>query len=100
MSVMIWDGLQFSHVSKEEAERLVKEDKAEICVGGDLKYRHQFTGYMTRELRADPVVEVVEAAPPPAPDWEDYKDEAKKALGLKRIGKEKVLEWMAENGLI
>lgn len=97
---MIWDGLQFSHVSKDEAERLVKENKAEICVGQDLKYRHQFTGYLTREMRSADPVEISEPAPAKELDWKDYKDEAKKALGLKRITKAQVEEWMTDNGLI
>jgi hypothetical protein len=54
---MIWDGLAFRQVPPDEAVRLESEDKcqnlsARFISGTELKYRHQFTGYLTRELRA------------------------------------------------
>ena len=69
--VTIWDGEQFVHVDQATAKKLVKQDKAQILndgfVSGDsLKYRHQFTGYKTRELRA-------ETKPAPAPEPEPEK---------------------------
>ena len=98
----MWEGHKFFEAEDETAACLVKEDKAEICVGNDLKYRHQFTGYLTREMRSAAPVEISEPEPAPVKeiDWKKYKAEAKKKLGLKRITEAQVKEWMAENGLI
>ena len=111
----MWDGHKFFQADEETASQLVKEDKAEICVGNALKYRHQFSGYQTREMRAEPKLtevgqrvlddicsepEVIEPEVKEAPKWQDYKTEAKKKLGLKRISEKQVKEWMRDNGII
>ena len=61
--VTIWDGIQYRQVSEKEAERLVEKDMAQVMpVGGtEMKFRKQFTGYTTREVRA-------ETKPAPAPE--------------------------------
>lgn len=91
-NVMIWDGEDFNHVTQDEADRLVKADKAQILDGTvdglGLRYRAEFTGYKTRELRAagvrkPSVAEPTETGEEPAiseADWKDYKAEAAKAL--------------------
>lgn len=106
----IWDGEEFRQVTAEEAKRLVKEDKAQIMdgtvFGNELKYRHQFTGYHTREMRAEqPPVRVQPAPPEPEgkveqPDWRSYKAKAKKALGKDRVTKAQVEGWMKSEGII
>ena len=103
--VDIWDGKEFRRVPEDEAKQLEKEDKAQLMtgfIGGlDLKYRHQFTGYQTREMRAQEPTVAVEVQEPTteADDWEAYKDAYKEATGAKRASKKAVIEWMEENGI-
>lgn len=71
--VTIWDGEEFHHVPRKEAEALVKADKAQILSDGlvdglSMKYRHEFTGYKTRELRPKPA-----AAAPAAVEADESK---------------------------
>jgi len=54
---LIWDGEQYLEVSEEEADKLVKEDKAQnlshkMLSAMELKRKSAFTGYWTREMRA------------------------------------------------
>jgi len=68
----IWDGLAYRQVSAEEATRLVAEDKAQDLTGKlhsalDLKFRHQFTGYQTREIRAETKQPGLAPVPPKTP---------------------------------
>jgi len=69
----IWDGEEFRQVSQEEADELVKQDKAqdlskEILSATDLKFRKDFKGYMTREVRAaDPLKAAPKQKPTPVP---------------------------------
>ena len=102
--IAIWDGLEIREVPRSEADQLVREDKAEIMIGNALKYRHQFTGYITRELRAD-------SSPLPSPsletpaveeaalNWQDFKDRYKTATGKKRATQSAVELWMSEEGI-
>ncbi len=128
-TVRVWDGISISHVPKKEAAKLVKEDKAqniEQFHGFDhFKFRKDFTGYQTRELRADapppPVVPAVKETAgeaeaqvviDPVTDgagdaetianpikWEDYKTKAKEDLSLQRITKAQVQAWMVQKGI-
>ena len=77
MTVMIWDGIDFQHVSPAEADRLVKADKAQKVAGVDalrLKYRHQFSGYAAKPQATYPdrmmQAESRVAPPRPAPEPE------------------------------
>ena len=103
--VTIWDGIAYREVTKSEAKSLVREDKAEILIGNALKYRHQFTGYMTRELRAETVSPLpsVSLETPQKEEavlnWEDYKDRYKTATSKKRATKAAVELWMSEEGI-
>lgn len=122
----IWDGTKIRKVTWEEAERLEKEDKAQnmskkTYTAGGLKKRKQFTGYLTRELRAE---QPGQPTPPPASeqssvpstepepsgladgsegaDWRSYKAEAAAHFGIEKVSKVKkqqVLEYMAEHGI-
>lgn len=50
--VLIWDGIEFKHVSDSRADKLIKEDKAQKCeglTGTQLKYRHEFEGYKRKK---------------------------------------------------
>ena len=83
---IIWDGLNFLQVTIEEAKRLIAEDKAEdetIHGNSHFRYRHQFTGYKTREMRAEKPI-----APAPEEDkevdlteWRSYRKEVGEAIG-------------------
>ena len=109
--VTIWDGIQYRQVSPEEAARLVKKDMAQICpVGGtEMKFRRDFTGYQTREVRAEfrpaPIKEP-EAKPVMKPepekevvDWKDYRTAAAKVLDkpVNKTTKAQTLEYMEQN---
>ncbi len=53
----IWNGNEFLEVSDKQGKALVKADKAqdteEVLKGNEAyKYRAEFTGYHTRELKA------------------------------------------------
>ncbi len=62
---MIWDGVEFSHVSRAEAKALVKADKAQILDstvdGLGLKFRNEFTGY---DVKKELVMPPMKAATP------------------------------------
>ncbi len=101
----IWDGEEFRDVPLKEANRLVKEDKAQnvsdhLVSATELKFRKEIKGYMTREIRAEPTVSPVLHIPPipsvvkkpttdtkPAPpdisaeDWMKYRKAASADLG-------------------
>ena len=109
--MIIWDGLNFLNVDRKEAEQLIKEDKAQDVSKEDglsLKYRHQFTGYVTREMRAESPVP--EAPVPEAPaadvqedepvevDWREFADAYKKATGARRANKTDVIAWIEAGG--
>lgn len=50
---LIWDGQEFKIVPEAEAERLVREDKAQIAEGlqsTQLKFREEFSGYSNRMM--------------------------------------------------
>jgi len=54
----IWDGNAFREVSDKVGRQLVKEDKAQeidqVLRDGEMyKFRAEFTGYKTREMRAE-----------------------------------------------
>jgi len=54
----IWDGNSFLEVTDKKGKALVKADKAQdieqvLKDGSVYKYRAEFTGYKTRELRAE-----------------------------------------------
>jgi len=56
-AVTIWDGIQYRQVSREEATRLVDADMAQIMTDGlvagtEMRFRKQFTGYNTRQVKA------------------------------------------------
>ncbi len=57
--VLIWDGKEFSHVEMAHAEKLVREDKAQIVEhkpNFKLKYRNQFAGH-TAPFQKKPIHE-------------------------------------------
>ena len=119
--ITIWDGEEFSQVLEEEANELIKADKAQDAAKEDglsLKYRHQFTGYVTRELKAavppSPLLSVTlptEAAAgttkkpmnsvgdEAALDWTNYQEAYREATGKKRVSKSKVEAWMEKEGI-
>ena len=84
-TVTIWDGVQYRQVSEQEAKRLVDKDMAQVMsrgmVGGtEMKFRRDFTGYQTREVRAEkPVAPAPVAAPKPA-----KKKKAKKKKAIQK----------------
>lgn len=105
--MIIWNGLEFLHVDRKEAEQLIKEDKAQDVSKEDglsLKYRHQFTGYVTREMRAEapvpeaPAVDVQEDEPVEV-DWREFADAYKKATGARRASEKNVIAWIEAGGL-
>ena len=107
--VTIWDGLAYRHATQEEAERLVREDKAQICPvdGTRMKFRKQFTGYMTREMRAAPApveAPVVKAKAPvkkkeKEKTWHDYRKRAAKHYNqsIKATKMKQVLAYMEKH---
>ena len=122
--VTIWDGNEIRVEQEDVAKDLIAKDMAQDMAvedGLSLKYRHQFTGYKTRELRAEvpptPVVstpdipqageadksedvEVVGAGVEAALNWEDYKSKYRKATGSKRATRAAVEAWMSEQGIM
>lgn len=83
-----WDGVAFGQMPQSEAEKLEKEDKVQVLRDGfidglSLKYRHQFTGYKTRELRA----EKPEPKAAPAEEPEAEKPKAKRGRKKKTAQK-------------
>ena len=113
VGMIIWDGVAFVDVPRAEAEKLIAEDKAQDVSKEDglsLKYRHQFTGYITREMRAEApiapvaeeveiVQEEVEATAPPF-NWEDHREAYKAATGARRASEKAVIQWAKEEGLL
>lgn len=92
---LIWDGRNFRHVAGEEADQLVNEDKAQnlsVRPRPKLKFRREFTGYLTRELRAD-------TPATPAADWKDHKKAAADFLGkpYPKVTKADTLEYMEKH---
>ena len=101
----IWDGENFRQVPWDEAEQLEKEDKcqnlsAQLIGGNELKYRHQFKGYMTREMRAEPPMQPIQMSEEEAKNWKEYRTRAKKALKLDKVKKADVISWMKSEGLV
>ena len=87
-SVSIWDGVAFKDVPEDEAADMVKNDRAQYThlAYSHLKFRSQFTGYQTREMRAEAPAPVVAAPVVAAPeveelDWKSYRKKAGKAIG-------------------
>ena len=81
--VIIWDGNEYRQVSEEDADRLVEEDKAQICNQQqadmrDRKFRRDFTGYKTREIRAETVEKPAPKAAPKKKAAKKKKTAAKK----------------------
>ncbi len=92
----IWDGNEFRHVKDQEAKKLEAEDKAQILNtgvvdGATLKYRHQFTGYKTRELRA-------ETNPAPVEEKPKKAKATKKKVAKRKTAKKKVSKKSAKKG--
>ncbi len=58
--VTVWDGLDFIQVSRKDAEKLVKEDKAEIVATQSLRFRETFTGYHSKPKRQTMKTKTVE----------------------------------------
>lgn len=89
--VTIWDGIQYRRVGQSEADRLVENDMAQICDKPqsdmrDRKFRRDFTGYKTREVRAEKAPEV-KAPEKPAPKKAAKKKAAKKKAAKKPTNK-------------
>lgn len=78
--ITIWDGVQYRHVSPQEADRLVEKDMAQKMPvdGTAMKFRKDFSGYQTREVRpAKPEPPVVVTT---VRDWKDYRRAAAEHL--------------------
>jgi len=89
----IWDGVAYRQVSPEEAAKLVKEDKAQDCSermlsATELKFRRDFKGYQTREVRADTKVGLGTSTPDAKLHVEPKKKPSKKA-SKKKASKKK-----------
>ena len=87
--VTIWDGIQYRRVGIDEANRLVEADMAQLCDKAqsdmrDRKFRRDFTGYKTREVRAEKpeVAKVEKKVEPKKP--EPKKPEPKKGPAKKK----------------
>lgn len=68
--VTTWDGVQFDRMSEDAAKKLEAEDKIQILDapqidGLAMKTRRQFTGYKTREMRAEKRPEPTPVDPAP-----------------------------------
>ena len=105
VGMIIWDGVAFVDVPRAEAEKLIAEDKAQDVSKEDglsLQYRHQFTGYMTREMRAEaPIAPVAEEIEEPSTfHWEDHREAYKAATGARRASEKAVIQWAKEEGLL
>lgn len=108
----IWDGIEYRQTSQEEADQLEREDKCQIVSkhifsATELKFREQFTGYKTRELRAEvPVLPKVEKPYLPkdldpiasVEDWKNYKEAAAGFLDkpINKVTKAQVLNYMEQ----
>lgn len=120
----IWDGSEFRQVSKEEADKLVRQDKAQdltdlpVVASDSLKFRHEFTGYSASKAKSPPPSPTpAPAAPLPTPttppaaqttkaavrddtpmkDWRTYRKLAAEAVGkpLNRVTKADVEFYLA-----
>lgn len=119
--MILWDGVKFFHEpDNEKANSLIDRGLAQNAGKEDglsLAYAKQFPlksqtkpmTYQTREIRAEPVVEVSqteqianddEATETTAVDWKNYKDSYKESTGELRARKDSVVEWMRDKGLI
>ena len=115
--VTIWDGVQYRQVSPQEADRLVGKDMAQKMPidGTAMKFRKDFTGYRTREVRAqpNPIPTPAMVEPPAQPkaqtteapvsvstNWLAHRKAAAKSLGqtMKETTKAQTLTYM-EQGL-
>jgi crotonobetainyl-CoA:carnitine CoA-transferase CaiB-like acyl-CoA transferase len=117
---ILWDGEKFFHeLDTAKAQKMVEEGRAQNAAkedGFSLKYKHQFSNYTTRELRAEtkpapappaevqappkPIEEPQAAMSAPAPevDWEAHREDFKAATGALRARKDSVIEWMKSEG--
>jgi hypothetical protein len=109
----LWNGNEFFVATDEEAKKLIAEDKAEdesSHGNSHFRYRHEFTGYHTRELRADAPIAPVPEAKTEEPDmpaqnpkdhksWRQYKKEVGQALGkpASKVTKAEVEEYLNGN---
>lgn len=90
----VWDGVSFLEVSEDEAEKLVKEDKAQLIFptigGNELKFRKQFTGYEEK-------AEAMQSAP--LKDWKSYKKVVAELNDIKvtKVTKSMVEEYLEDN---
>ncbi len=116
--ITIWDGLEFRQEPEDVANKLIAENKAQDAAkedGFSLKFRKDFKGYLTREIRAESPTPVIpasgkatsqetekpeKAGAGDAVNWNDYKDECKEATGAQRVSQSKVEEWMRSEGII
>jgi hypothetical protein len=116
---VIWDGRVERIVSASEARMLEEKDMAQDMTarpiaGHEFKTRAQFSGYATRELRAEtPPVRVVEAPTSPPPntqgaehadgsDWRAYRSATAEWLGIQKatkVRKAQVMEYLKAHGL-
>ena len=107
---VIWDGDDYRQVSHEEAEKLEAEDKCQNLskrnyAATELKYRREFTGYHTREMRATtapiPRISKAPAAEPQveASEWMQYKAAAAKKLDKpwNKVTKAETLAYMEKH---
>jgi len=111
---VIWDGVTERVVSASEARMLEEKDMAQDMTaqpiaGHEFKTRAQFTGYKTRELRAEqPPVRALVAPSPHitqganAPDWRSYRAATAQWLGIDKatkVKKAQVMEYLAAHGI-
>ena len=105
----VWDGEEYVVVTEEEAEKLEAEGKVQRVEqrhysGHEMKTRAEFTGYKTREMRAE--VNPPKSTPTPTPkgvedeekadDWKKHRVAAGKYLGKAtgKVTKKETLEYM------
>jgi len=103
----IWNGNEFCIVPQDEADELVKQDKAQdvskrLHGATELKYRRDFTGYRTREVRAAPPSEPKMPAPTAnttADNWQEFRSDAARKLGkaYNKTTKAETIAYMEQN---
>jgi hypothetical protein len=102
----LWNGNEFFVATDEEAKKLIAEDKAEdesMHGNSHFRYRHQFTGYQTREMRAEAPTPEVEEVPAKNPkdhkSWRQYRKEVGQAIGkpATKVTKADVEEYLNGN---
>lgn len=119
--MILWDGVKFFHEpNNEKANSLIDRGLAQNAGKEDglsLAYANQFPlksqikpmTYQTREIRAEPVVEVSQkeqiandddATETTVVDWKKYKDSYRQSTGDLRARKDSVIAWMRDKGLI